>query len=130
MFLSLCSRWSAVRIYARVAFPPFLRALTTAKSKFISKIAEPTSEFSLISFGFSLNHAGQDPQAEDYMKRRQPSPHTFEGNVAAEIARCESQLAKTSHGPERDALEKKIRQLNTAGHMNDWLKSPGLQTPR
>jgi hypothetical protein len=28
-----------------------------------------------------------------------------------------------------DALRKKIRQLETASHMNEWLSSPGLQSP-
>ena len=63
------------------------------------------------------------------MQRRRSAPHTFEENIAAEKARCEDQLAETHLGPARDALVKKIRQLDTAGHMSDWLKSPGLRPP-
>ena len=63
------------------------------------------------------------------MQRRQSVPHTFEENIAAEKARCEVQLAKTPHGAERDTLEKKMRQLDTASHMKDWLKSPELRSP-
>ena len=63
------------------------------------------------------------------MQRRRSAPHTFEENIAAEKARCEEQLASTPQGPARDALVKKIRQLDTASHMSDWLKSPGLQSP-
>jgi hypothetical protein len=63
------------------------------------------------------------------MQRRRSAPHTFEENIAAEKARCEEQLAQTPHGPARDALVKKIRQLNTASHMSDWLKSPELRPP-
>ena len=63
------------------------------------------------------------------MQRRQSAPHTFEENIAAEKARCEDRLVGTPHGPERDALVKKIRQLDTASHMNDWLKSPELRPP-
>jgi hypothetical protein len=37
-------------------------------------------------------------------------------------------LAGVTHGPQRDALEKKIRQLDTASHMNDWLRSPDPPT--
>ena len=62
-------------------------------------------------------------------QRRQSPPHTFEGQIAAEKARCEEQLAKTPHGPERDALVQKIRQLDAASHMSDWLKSPELRPP-
>lgn len=63
------------------------------------------------------------------MQRRRSAPHTFDANIAAEKARCEDQLAKTPHGPAREALVKKIRQLDTASHMSDWLKSPELRSP-
>jgi len=63
------------------------------------------------------------------MKRRQSIPHTFEENIAAEKAKLEAQIAKLRPGPEMDALRKKIRQLNTASHMGEWLRSPGLQSP-
>ena len=41
----------------------------------------------------------------------------------------EAQLANSPVGPERDALIKKIRQIETASHINEWLSSPGLQPP-
>jgi hypothetical protein len=63
------------------------------------------------------------------MQRRQSVPHTFEENIAAEKAKCEAQLAKLKPGPEMHALRKKIRQLDTAIHMNDWLRSPELRPP-
>jgi hypothetical protein len=63
------------------------------------------------------------------MQRRRSAPHTFEGNIAAEKAKLEAQLADLKPGPQMDALRKKIRQLETASHMNEWLSSPGLQTP-
>ena len=63
------------------------------------------------------------------MQRRRSAPHTFEENIAAEKARCEDQLAQTRHGPARDALVKKIRELDTAGHMSDWLRSSELRPP-
>jgi hypothetical protein len=63
------------------------------------------------------------------MQRRRSAPHTFEENVAAEKAKCEARLAKLRPGPEMDALRKKIRQLEMASHMSEWLSSPGLQTP-
>ena len=63
------------------------------------------------------------------MQRRRSAPHTFEDNIAAEKAKLEVQLAETKPGPQMDALRKKIRQLETASHMNEWLSSPGLQPP-
>ena len=46
---------------------------------------------------------------------------------AAEKARIEAELVGTPEGPKRNALVKNISQLETATHINDWLKSPGLQ---
>jgi hypothetical protein len=63
------------------------------------------------------------------MQRRRSAPHTFEDNIAAERAKLEAQLSGLKPGPQMDALRKKIRQLETASHMSEWLSSPGLQTP-
>ena len=63
------------------------------------------------------------------MQRRRSAPHTFEGNIAAEKAKLEARLTDLKPGPQMDALRKKIRQLETASHMKEWLSSPGLQTP-
>ena len=63
------------------------------------------------------------------MKRRQSIPHTFEENIAAEKAKLEAQLAQLKPGPQMDGLLKKIRQIETAMHINEWLSSPGLQPP-
>jgi hypothetical protein len=63
------------------------------------------------------------------MSRRRSVPHTFEGNLSAEKAKLEAQIAKLKPGPEMDALSAKIRQLDTALHMNEWLTSPGLRPP-
>jgi hypothetical protein len=63
------------------------------------------------------------------MTRRRSVPHTFEENIAAEKAKLEAQLTNLRPGPEMDALKKKLRQLDTAAHMSDWLKSPGLKSP-
>jgi hypothetical protein len=62
--------------------------------------------------------------------RRRSIPHTFDDQIAAEKARLEAEIAELPPGPEQDALRRKIRQLETASHMNDWLASPGLQPPK
>ena len=63
------------------------------------------------------------------MQRRRSVPHTFEENIAAEKAKLEAQIAALKPGPQRDALLRKIRQLDTAAHMSEWLSSPGLRPP-
>ena len=63
------------------------------------------------------------------MQRRRSVPHTFEENIAAEKAKLEAQIAQLKPGPEMDAVLKKIRQLEAASHMSEWLSSPGLQAP-
>ena len=45
------------------------------------------------------------------MKRRRSVPHTFEDQIAAEKAKTEGQVAKLRPGPAKDALLKKIGQL-------------------
>jgi hypothetical protein len=64
------------------------------------------------------------------MQRRRSAPHTFEDNIAAEKAKLEAQIKRLKNGPEREALRRKIRQLEIAAHMNEWLSSPGLQPPK
>ena len=61
--------------------------------------------------------------------RRRTKPHSLEDRIAAEKSLAEEQLAGVSHGPQRDALVRTIRQLDTASHMNEWLMSPGLRQP-
>ena len=63
------------------------------------------------------------------MQRRRSKPHTFEQNIAAEKSKLEAQLAKLKPGPEMEAVRKKIRQLDTAAHISDWLRTPGLKSP-
>jgi hypothetical protein len=61
--------------------------------------------------------------------RRRSVPHTFEENLASEKAKLEAQVAQLSLGPQMDELLGKIRQLETALHINEWLSSPELQPP-
>jgi hypothetical protein len=64
------------------------------------------------------------------MQRRRSATHTFEDRIAAEKARLEAQVADLQYGPEKDELLRKIRQLETAAHINEWVSSPGLQPPK
>jgi hypothetical protein len=62
-------------------------------------------------------------------KRNRSKPHSFDERIAAEKARAEAQLVHVGHGPEREAIVVKIRQLDTASRLNEWLSSPGLRSP-
>jgi hypothetical protein len=63
------------------------------------------------------------------MQRIRSVPHTFEDQVAAQKAKLEAQVAKLPPSPQKDVLLRKIRQLETASHINEWLTSPGLRPP-
>jgi hypothetical protein len=63
------------------------------------------------------------------MKRNRSSPHSFEGRILAEKQRLEECLLKTPDGPQREAVLDKIRQLDTAKHMSEWLLPPGSKSP-
>jgi hypothetical protein len=63
------------------------------------------------------------------MQRRRSVPHTFKEQIAAEKSRLKAQAANLPPGAQKDALLKKIRQLEIASHINEWLSSPGLQPP-
>jgi hypothetical protein len=65
------------------------------------------------------------------MQRRKRSvSHEFDDQITAEKTRLEAQIAKFPPGPEQAALHRKIRQLETALHINEWALSPELQPPK
>ncbi|WP_082077133.1 hypothetical protein [Bradyrhizobium sp. LTSPM299] len=63
-------------------------------------------------------------------RRKRSTPHTLEDYLAAEKAQIEAQISVLPMCEEKAALLKKIRQIETASHMNEWLSSPGLQSPK
>jgi len=78
---------------------------------------------------FPLNPTVRTRKQEVAMPRHRSKPHSFEDQLAAEKGRLTAQLALTPHGPARDALVEKIRQIETASRLNEWLSSPGLRPP-
>ena len=53
--------------------------------------------------------------------RKRSEPHTFEQRLAEQRLRLEAEAAKLPHGAARDAIMKKIEQLQLAADMNMWL---------
>jgi hypothetical protein len=56
------------------------------------------------------------------------SPTLLE-RLSEEKKRLEMQLGQVGPGMVRDKLIGKLRQLDTAAHINEWLASPGLRAP-
>jgi hypothetical protein len=61
------------------------------------------------------------PQSDEQLR--------LDRRLAKELAAVQEQADKLSPGPEKDALLTKIRQLEVASHINEWLASPGLRPP-
>jgi hypothetical protein len=53
----------------------------------------------------------------------------FDQRLAQEALRIQEQVKSLPHGRERELLDRKARQLETASHINEWLSSPGLKRP-
>lgn len=58
---------------------------------------------------------------------KRPDPAQDWKAMAAELR---ARAALLSPGPEREAILKKARPLETASHMDDWASSPGLRPPK
>jgi hypothetical protein len=65
-------------------------------------------------------------------------PHTqasqpklsLQDRLALHALRLKEEAQALRPGPDRDAMMRRARQAETASHMDDWLSSPGLQTPK
>jgi hypothetical protein len=62
-------------------------------------------------------------------RRRFSQTKSLQDRLAAWAEEVRERAAKLPPGPERDALLKKLRQADTASHLDDWANSPGLQPP-
>ena len=64
------------------------------------------------------------------MRRTQPNQLPFQDRLALEALRLKEEAKTLPHGREREALMRKLNQIETASHVNEWLSSPGLQPPK
>jgi hypothetical protein len=64
------------------------------------------------------------------VRRRYVQDTTLDVRLAAEAERLRAEARNLPPGQERDHLLRQARQTDAAAHMNDWLNSPGLQSPR
>jgi hypothetical protein len=62
-------------------------------------------------------------------RRRFTQTQSFEIRLAEEAERLRAEAKLLPPGAKRDEMIRKARQAETAAHMNEWLKSPGLRPP-
>jgi hypothetical protein len=60
-------------------------------------------------------------------RRRFKQVTTLQDRIAEWAAGIREQANKMQPGPQRDELLRKLRQAETAMHLEDWANSPGLQ---
>ncbi|MEY9135986.1 hypothetical protein ACVMII_004887 [Bradyrhizobium diazoefficiens] len=63
------------------------------------------------------------------MRRHSTQTKSLEGRLAEEAKRLHEQAELLPHGNLREAVERNARQAETASHISEWLRSPGLQPP-
>jgi hypothetical protein len=64
------------------------------------------------------------------MARLTSKSPTLDERLLDEKKRIEGEAGRIEPGSARNKLLDKLRQLDVAAHMNEWLASPGLQAPR
>jgi hypothetical protein len=57
------------------------------------------------------------------------TPSLFE-RLTVEKKRLQAEATQLGPGSARNKLLEKLRELDVAVHINEWLSSPGLQAPR
>ena len=62
-------------------------------------------------------------------RRRFKQASTLEARLVEDIEQLGEQVESLPPGPERDRILRKIRQNETAAHISEWLRSPGLRLP-
>jgi hypothetical protein len=55
---------------------------------------------------------------------------SLEERLALEAKRLLEQAELLPHGPDREAAVRRARMAETGCHINQWLRSPGLQPPK
>jgi hypothetical protein len=65
------------------------------------------------------------------MKRRRfKQTQSLQVRLAEEAKRLQEKAQLLPPGAKRDVLEMKVRELAAAARISNWLRSPGLQSPK
>jgi len=62
-------------------------------------------------------------------RRRFAQTTSLEDRLAEQARLLREEAELLPHGPVRDAAMRRARQAETGSHINQWLRSPGLQPP-
>lgn len=63
-------------------------------------------------------------------RRRFKQTETLDERLAKEAERLRAEVQAMPPGLECEHLLRKAKQAETASHVNNWLRSPGLQLPK
>jgi len=63
-------------------------------------------------------------------RRRFKQQVSLQDRIAEWAIGIREQANRMRPGPQRDELLRKLRQAETAMHLQDWANSPGLQPPK
>ena len=63
-------------------------------------------------------------------RRRFKQPQSLKQRLLDRVNSLRAEAGLTRPGLERETLLRKARQAETAAHIDDWLRSPGLQPPK
>ena len=63
-------------------------------------------------------------------RRRVKQTRSLEERMAEHAAALKEQASRLPAGSERENLLRRARIAETGVHLNDWLRSPGLQPPK
>ena len=64
------------------------------------------------------------------MVRAKSNPPVLFLRLTEEKKRLEAEMSLAVPGSARNKLLEKLRQLDVAAHINEWVSSPGLRAPR
>jgi hypothetical protein len=62
-------------------------------------------------------------------RRRFQQTQSLEARLSEEAKRLREEAKLLPQGAQREELIRKARQAETASHVNEWLRSPGLRPP-
>jgi hypothetical protein len=63
------------------------------------------------------------------LRRRIKHPEAVQQRLLKEAQRLRDKARLLPPGPAREVALRKARQTETAAHLTDWLRSPGLKAP-
>jgi hypothetical protein len=68
-----------------------------------------------------------EPDAYSFKK---PDAYSFKRRLIQQAQEAKDKAERLKPGPERDALLQRARQLDVACHIDEWIASPGLKSPK